>query len=49
MLEIKIDRLNEIISSGESINVEFKESKEKINKDVYDSVCAFLNRNGGHF
>lgn len=27
--------------------VEFKQSKSKLNKDVYESVCAFLNRNGG--
>lgn len=37
-----------IISSGESITVEFKESKTSLNKDVYESVCAFLNRHGGH-
>ena len=45
---MKIESLKKIISSGESITVEFKESKKKINKDVYDSVCAFLNRHGGH-
>jgi len=45
---VKIESLKKIISSGESITVEFKESKKKINKDVYDSVCAFLNRHGGH-
>ncbi|MGI6383212.1 MAG: RNA-binding domain-containing protein [Tissierellaceae bacterium] len=28
--------------------MEFKESKNKLNKDVFDTVCAFLNRNGGH-
>lgn len=44
---MKIESLKKIISSGESITVEFKESKKKINKDVYDSVCAFLNRHGG--
>lgn len=48
MLQVKIESLKKIISSGESITVEFKESKKKINKDVYDSVCAFLNRHGGH-
>ncbi len=45
---MKIEYLKKIISSGESITVEFKESKKKINKDVYESVCAFLNRYGGH-
>ena len=44
---MKIESLKKIIRSGESITVEFKESKNKLNKDVYDSVCAFLNRFGG--
>ena len=45
---MKIERLKEIISGGESITVEFKQSKAKLNKDVFESVCAFLNRNGGY-
>ena len=45
---MKAENLKKIISQGESITVEFKESKNKINKDVYDSVCGFLNRYGGH-
>lgn len=45
---MKVEQLKEIISGGESITVEFKESKKKLNKDVLESVCAFLNRNGGH-
>ncbi len=45
---MKKENLEKIIRNGESITVEFKESKKKINKDVYESVCAFLNRYGGH-
>ena len=45
---MKRDRIREIISGGESITVEFKESRNKLNKDVFESVCAFLNRCGGH-
>lgn len=37
-----------MISGGEGITVEFKQSKTKLNRDVFESVCAFLNRNGGH-
>jgi ATP-dependent DNA helicase RecG len=48
VLLVKVESLKKIISGGESITVEFKESKKKLNKDVYDSVCAFLNRHGGH-
>ena len=40
--------LLELINGGESISVEFKESHKSINKDVYDTVCSFSNRNGGH-
>ena len=40
--------LKEIISKGEGTNIEFKKSHNKLNRDVFESVCAFLNRNGGH-
>lgn len=40
--------IKKLIKNGEKINVEFKESKETLTKDLYDSVCSFNNRNGGH-
>ena len=43
-----MEKLKQIIDGGESITVEFKQSKGKLNKDVFETVCAFLNRNGGH-
>jgi len=45
---MNVENLKELISNGESITVEFKESKKKLNKDLYESVCALLNRHGGH-
>ena len=45
---MKIENLIELLTGGEGINVEFKQSRNKLNKDVFESVCAFLNRNGGH-
>ena len=30
------------------IDVEFKESKNDLTKDVFDTVCSFNNRNSGH-
>ncbi|MFD0942885.1 RNA-binding domain-containing protein [Savagea faecisuis] len=45
---MKEARILEKLKKGESLTVEFKESKNKLNKDVFESVCAFLNRNGGH-
>lgn len=44
MLESKIKT---IIEQGEGLRVEFKECKNALNKDVYETVCAFLNRSGG--
>jgi len=33
-----------LIEKGEGITIEFKESKEDVNKDIYETICAFLNR-----
>ena len=44
MLEPKIKA---IIKQGEGVRIEFKECKTALNKDVYETVCAFLNRSGG--
>ena len=43
-----IEELKEIIATGEKIDVEFKKSENDLNKDVYQSVCSFNNRDGGH-
>lgn len=40
--------LLKLISNGESVTVEFKKSRIEVTKDVYETVCAFSNRNGGH-
>ena len=36
-----------LIRQGESITLEFKECRHALSKDVYETVCAFLNRHGG--
>ena len=46
--KITIDEIRELIKIDEKIDVEFKESKVALNKDVFDTVCSFSNRNGGH-
>ena len=38
----------ELIKIGESTTVEFKKSTIDITKDVYETVCSFSNRDGGH-
>lgn len=45
---MNVEDIRKIIANGESINVEFKESKTELNKDVYQSVGGMLNRLGGH-
>lgn len=43
-----IEEIKELISTGEKIDVEFKKSQNELNKDLYESVCSFNNRDGGH-
>ncbi len=40
-------RILKLIQSGEGLNLEFKQCREKLNLDVYQTICAFLNRHGG--
>ena len=39
--------LKALIKQGEGVSVEFKECRHTLNRDVYKTVCAFLNRHGG--
>ena len=41
------EELRKIISQGEKIDVEFKRAQNELNRDVYETVCSFNNRNGG--
>ena len=41
-------RRGEILKEGEGLEIEFKTSTFELNKDVFESICAFLNRKGGH-
>jgi ATP-dependent DNA helicase RecG len=40
-------QLLEMIRQGEGISVEFKTCRNQLSRDVYETVCAFLNRYGG--
>ena len=42
------EKLKEILQKGEGIEVEFKTSRFELNKDTFESICAFLNRRGGN-
>ena len=43
------EKIRSLIAQGEvrNTNVEFKTCKSEISKSLYESICAFLNRNGG--
>ena len=41
------ENLRTILQIGETIAVEFKRCSNRIENDVYQSVCSFLNRFGG--
>ena len=47
-----LNRINEelinIIEEGEGVTTEFKEAINKLPKNLFETVCAFLNRNGGN-
>lgn len=42
------EEIKKLIATGEKIDVELKESKNTLNKDIYDTVAYFNNRTGGH-
>ncbi len=46
-MKINEQKIAELISQGEGISLEFKTCRNQINRDVYETVCAFLNRHGG--
>lgn len=37
-----------LLSQGEGIAIEFKESNNKINSSLYETVRSFAHRYGGH-
>jgi len=45
---INASGIRNLLAQGEGIQVEFKSCRDALNRDVYESVCAFLNRSGGH-
>jgi len=39
--------LKSLIARGEGLDLEFKTCRNQLNRDIYETVCAFLNRHGG--
>lgn len=48
MIQKLDDKLVKIINEGEGVYTEFKEANNKLPKNLFETVCAFLNRNGGN-
>ena len=46
---MRVSKIKEIIKQSEGISVEFKECKNTLSKNVFETVCSFLNRVGGEF
>lgn len=42
-----LEELKEIIKHGESVRVEFKEAEQGMPPTLFETVCAFLNKEGG--
>lgn len=43
-----IEHIEKLISEGEGFTVEFKECTNALNNSVFETVCSFSNRYGGH-
>lgn len=44
---MKPSDFNEIIAAGEGLHAEFKEARDRLPGSFFDTVCAFLNTDGG--
>jgi len=44
---IAMDRITEFLRKGEGLGIEFKRCSGEIEHDVFETICAFLNRFGG--
>ena len=42
------DELLQIIKEGENITTEFKTATSELPKNLFETICAFLNRFGGN-
>jgi ATP-dependent DNA helicase RecG len=41
------EKIKHIINQGEGLTIEFKTAHHEIPKNIFETVCAFLNRIGG--
>ncbi len=44
---LSTEQIKKLIAQGENSRIEFKSCTEKVSASVYETVCSFLNKNGG--
>ena len=42
------DRIRQLLANGEGFTIEYKECVNEISNSVWETVCSFSNRYGGH-
>lgn len=45
---LSTDKIKDLLSHGENKQVEFKKCTDKVSASVYETVCSFLNAEGGY-
>ena len=45
---LSTDKIKDLLSHGENKRVEFKKCTDKVSASVYETVCSFLNAEGGY-
>ena len=43
-----VETVKNLISQGEGLHIEFKQSRDSLSRSVFETICAFLNRKGGY-
>ena len=46
-MKLSEHQIQTLTAQGEGVSLEFKTCRDQLNRDVYETVCAFLNRHGG--
>ena len=45
---MNIKQIKELLKQGEGLNVEFKKAKNTLPGNLFETVCSFLNTDGGY-
>jgi len=45
---VTTERIRQLLTDGEGLTIEYKECVNSLNNSVWETVCSFSNRYGGH-